>query len=157
MSCEYIHTVLTCRHLTLLIPIGVVTSVLTVHSFGRVIRRQRDRDYIVQQAVHWQNELAERSRSRIRAVSRHRNPYHRHMGTRGGGSIDQDAQFDETRALTQSYVSWDSRFSHSSSSSSDSDVSSVRLTSGQMVCIPSPTAQLGLLNSRSLEGRCRVF
>ncbi|KAF5375066.1 hypothetical protein D9758_000137 [Tetrapyrgos nigripes] len=143
----------------------LVVSVLTVHSFGRVIRRQ-EREYYIQQACSWQSGMVEHSRSRARTAtaSRHRTPYPRRVGIGvGDSSVDhgRDSQFEETRALTQSHVSWDSRWSMSDSisilnspsrsisnaisSGSPTQSDSVRPvtgSTGQIVCIPSLTAQL---------------
>ncbi|KAK7463730.1 hypothetical protein VKT23_005667 [Stygiomarasmius scandens] len=127
-----------------------VTSTLTVHSFGRVVRRQ-ERDRYIQQAANWcSGGRAEGERSRTRAVSRHRTPYRRIRDVMGGQAVDQDNQFDETRALTQSCISWDSRFSHFHSPTSSEASSFVRSPSSQMLSIgiPSPTAQFPTASRR---------
>ncbi|THU91757.1 hypothetical protein K435DRAFT_224676 [Dendrothele bispora CBS 962.96] len=131
-----------------------VASILTVHSFGRVVRRH-ERDHYIQLVANWCGGRAGYERSRERTVTRHKSPYRRLRGVMGGESVDQDNPFDETRALTQSCLSWDSRFSHiSRSPSSPSEASSiVRSPSSQMlpVSIPSPTAQFPTASRRTTQ------
>ncbi|KAJ6627130.1 hypothetical protein B0H10DRAFT_1995557 [Mycena sp. CBHHK59/15] len=89
-----------------------VTSILVIHSFGRVVRRH-ERDALLQHPSAWWD----------RDISNHRSPYSRSrfpgspLRVRVPGEDEaSDNPFSDTRGLRESTISWNSEFTGSPSS-----------------------------------------
>lgn len=97
---------------------GAITSVLVIHSFGRVVRRH-EREVLMQYPSAW---WSDRDPYRASPYSRNRAP---RSQMRLSGSSDDDSPFSDTRGLRESMLSVNSELI-AASPSSPSPIASTR-------------------------------